>query len=180
MLLSIQFDYSKAQRYVDGEKRRPSKMQARIGLEDDKRRSTRCRNGFCNRYAITAKLGRSHELKLQGQWRNSLVLKVAISYNPSERTIVPVSKFKRGLLYLGECEGSVLVNGFVKISPLIRTCSSMVEPLPSKQIVRVQFPSRAPTSVFFSKRPVAPYHLLHLERIRIKISQIIPIGKGQI
>lgn len=49
---------------MDGEKRRPSKMQARIGLEDDKRRSTRRRNGFCNRYAITAKLGRSQELKL--------------------------------------------------------------------------------------------------------------------
>lgn len=39
---------------MDGEKRHPSKMQARIGLEDDKRRSTRRRNGFCNRYAITA------------------------------------------------------------------------------------------------------------------------------
>lgn len=34
------FDHGKAQRYVDGEKRRPSKMQARIGLEDDNCRST--------------------------------------------------------------------------------------------------------------------------------------------
>ena len=35
ILFSTWFDHGKAQRYVDGEKRRPSKMQARIGLEDD-------------------------------------------------------------------------------------------------------------------------------------------------
>ena len=36
ILLSMQWSYGKAQRYVDERERCPSKMQARIGLEDNK------------------------------------------------------------------------------------------------------------------------------------------------
>ena len=84
------------------------------------------------------KMSRSNTRNRRAQWKAKLVQLNTVRVNGREITVPRrlVKAYKTGLL-------EPRVPSRAEWSVLARGCSSMVEPLPSKQIARVRFPSPA-------------------------------------